>query len=436
MQNLPMDSPPNILLILCDQLRADALGCFGSPIVQTPYIDRLAQRGVTLTQCMITQPTCTPSRASILTGCYPSALRTRMVGCRTPDDPRMLPRILGQNGYRTASIGKIHLAPQGQEAGLIETTRQPDGGYDYYGFQDIDLVNGHGERCFGPQYTRYRDRLSPDAATRIAHRQRYPHGTDDTYVYPLPAAAHSSHYIADRAVEFLRQTDDRPFFLHLSFPDPHQPFCVPEPYASLYRPADIPPPLPPLSEPDALPPWYREAHRGGGSPNVGEPASAVVDRVTGTRPVNYQQFALADYQQMKSIYYGMIALLDESVGRVLDALDKEGLTEKTVVVFLSDHGEYLGDYGLVGKGMFFDCVIRTPLIFARPEILQTERIDGIASTLDIAPTLLEMAGIDEPEGVQGTSLAGVLSGAKSWTRRAALTENDDDFVPMNQSCQP
>jgi len=104
---------------------------------------------------MVTQPTCTPSRASILTGCYPSALRTRMVGCRTPDDPRMLPRILGQNGYRTASIGKIHLAPQGQEAGLIEATRQPGGGYDYYGFQEIDLINGHGERCFGPQYTRH-----------------------------------------------------------------------------------------------------------------------------------------------------------------------------------------------------------------------------------------------------------------------------------------
>ena len=112
--------PPNILLIFADELRADALGYAGNPIIQTPNIDRLAHEGTAFSQCMITQPTCTPSRASILTGCYPSALRSRMVGCITPDDPRFMPRLLKQAGYRTASIGKIHLVPQRSEPDAIQ----------------------------------------------------------------------------------------------------------------------------------------------------------------------------------------------------------------------------------------------------------------------------------------------------------------------------
>ncbi|MEM7131909.1 MAG: sulfatase-like hydrolase/transferase [Chloroflexota bacterium] len=428
------EPPTNILFILCDQLRADALGAFGNPIIQTPYIDRLSQCGVTFTQCMVTQPTCTPSRASILSGCYPSALRTRMVGCQTPDDPRLLPRILGENGYLTASIGKIHLAPQGEEPALIEANRQPDGAYDYYGFQEIDLVNGHGDRCFGPQYTRERDRLAPDAAQRLKQRRRYPHGTDDTYIFPLPETIHSSNYVGDRTVKFLREVGEKPFFLHVSFPDPHQPFCVPAPYDQLYQPEEMSPPIPPLANPESRPPWYWEAHNGQGSPNVDRPATAsstgLVDRVTGTKPLNYSRYSVADYQQMKAIYYGMITLMDYNIGRILNTLDEEGLADNTIVVFVSDHGEYLGDYGLIGKGMHFDSAIRVPLIFAGPKIVQERRVNDIASTLDIAPTLLDMVGAREPEGVQGISMREVLSGSKSNVRQAALTENDDDFVPM------
>ncbi len=120
-------STPNILLILADELRADALGCFGNTIVKTPNLDKLAKRGTVFEQCMVTQPTCTPSRASVLTGCYPSTIRSRMVGCYTPDDPRFLPRVLGESGYRTASIGKIHLVPQGIEQARINDQKANDG---------------------------------------------------------------------------------------------------------------------------------------------------------------------------------------------------------------------------------------------------------------------------------------------------------------------
>jgi arylsulfatase A-like enzyme len=421
---------PNFLLILSDQLRADALGCYGNAIVQTPNLDRLAQSGVVYEQCIVTQPTCTPSRASILTGCYPSALRTRMVGCRTPDDPRFVTHALAQAGYHTASIGKIHLRPQAEEPAAIAATRDADGIYNYYGFQEIELVNGHGDKCFGPSYTPWLE-AQMTGAIRAEQRQprRYAHGTQDTYAYDLPLAVHPTTYIGDRAVDFLKRTGDEPFFLHVSFPDPHQPFCVPEPYADMYRAEEMPPPLPPLDI-ATLPPWYGEAYTGKGSPCVLDPPGARVDRVTGTKPDNYQRYTVADFQQTKAIYYGMISLLDDAIGRILHTLHETGLDRNTVVLFMADHGEYLGDYGLTGKGLLFDCALRVPLLIAGPHIQGGRRMADIASTVDIAPTLLDLANVSEPEGVQGLSMGPQLIGNRTPVRQGAITENDDDFVPM------
>ena len=153
----------NVSLILADELRADILGCSGHQICRTPNIDRMAQEGTRFSQAMVNQATCTPSRASILTGVYPSALGSRMVGCSTPDDPRFLPRVLGAAGHRTASIGKIHLVPQRAEPNELRTRQG-----DYYGFHDVDLVNGHGDRCFGNLYTRWLEDRVPDLAERRA----------------------------------------------------------------------------------------------------------------------------------------------------------------------------------------------------------------------------------------------------------------------------
>ena len=236
---------PNILLIFADELRADHLGCFGHPVVQTPNLDRLAARGCRFDQCMIAQPTCTPCRASVLTGCYPSTIRSRMVGCVTPDDPRFLPRVLGEAGYRTRSIGKIQLAPQGEEPRRVEETRTAAGDVDYYGFHDVDLVNGHGDRCFGNGYSPWLRERVPDLDQRRDGKHSLPHASKaladrglGPYSYELPLETHSSCYIADRAVKALKAAADgaEPFFLHVSFPDPHHPFTVPEPYAGRYRP--------------------------------------------------------------------------------------------------------------------------------------------------------------------------------------------------------
>lgn len=416
-----MAERPNMILILCDELRADALGCFGNPIVQTPNIDRLARLGVRFDQCMITQPTCTPSRASILTGCYPSALRSRMVGCSTPDDARFLPRVLAQNGYRTASIGKIHLAPQREEPDVI-AQRLASGDHSYYGFQEVDLVNGHGDSCFGPQYTRWLQELVPDVAVRRARKQPYTHGVN-AHTWELPESVHASHYIADQAVAFLKEGSRRPFFLHVSFPDPHYPFTVPEPYASLYQPDSMPPPIPAVTHSHDLPPLHRQVYerQPTGLPDRdGKP----LDRVIGTPPHDYATLTVRDWQQVKAVYYGMVTLLDACIGRILDAVDPTN----TLVVFLSDHGDYLGDHGFYGKGLPYDSVLRTPLIWYGCGIEAGRIITSVESTLDIAPTLLDLAGVPEPPAVQGVSLRPVLNGLRR--SAAALTENDDDFAAV------
>lgn len=413
---------PNILLFFVDEMRADALSCFGNPVCRTPNIDALAASGTTFTQCMVTQPTCTPCRATVLTGCYPSALRSRMVGCHTPDDPRFMPRALRATGYRTASIGKIHLVPQGIEQQVVDEHRGPDGSLNYYGFSEVDLVNGHGSNNRGSGYMERLRELVPDWEERRKNLGSYEHGVKPTHPYPYTLEAHSTTYIADRTVEFLEGAGDDPFFLHVSFPDPHHPFTVPEPYASMYRPEDMPPPSPPFSDEWAPTPIHRDAYYGRN--RASDPGR---DHVTGTPDQDYANYTVRDWQQSKAIYYGMTSLIDDAIGRIMRTLERKGLREDTIVVFLSDHGDYMGDHGYLGKGFHYDCVLRTPLIVSGPGVRTSQRVDSVSSVVDIAPTLLEMAGVREPESTQGVSMRETLGDGAPTPRQAVLTENDDDL---------
>lgn len=426
---------PNIILILADQLRADALGCYGNRLVRTPNLDRLAAEGAVFEQCMTASPTCTPSRASILTGRYPSAARTRMVGSVLPGDERTLPQLLRSEGYRTASIGKIHLVPQASEMYEMNKTAVfgEDGSvrYDYYGFEHIDLVNGYADGCSGNRYTPWLLERVPDAAGRLKRDPADPEGTYNAQRYRLPAEVHSSRYIGERAAQYIRSAEkDRPFFLHVSFPDPHSPYAVPEPYASMYDPDALPDPLPPVSAESGLHEMYGHVHQGRPDKRFGPSGSHRRDFPIGTNFVDFSRYTDRQWRRTKALYYGMVTLLDEGVGMIAKALEEEGMADETVVAFLSDHGDYMGDYGLSGKGFHFDNVLRVPLLYRAPGIRGNTRVAGIASTLDIAPTLLEFAGAPEPPGMQGVSVRGALTGTAGYTRRAALTENDDDFVPM------
>lgn len=218
------------------------------------------------------------------------------------------------------------------------------------------------------------------------------------------------------------QGSERPFFAHVSFNDPHHPFTVPEPWASQYADAALPEPI--LHTATEMPAWYDAIYR-----RSYLSLDLPVGRVTGTPPEEYDALDGDAWRAMRATYHGMTACLDHHLGRVLAALDETGLAERTVVVFVSDHGDYMGDHGFLGKGLPFDSALRVPLIMRGPGVTAGTVVEDPASTLDIAPTLLELAGVDEAEGVQGLSVANALAGGVS-PRSAALTENDDDMFPM------
>ena len=422
----------NVVLIFADQLRADALGCYGNAKIQTSNIDRLAAEGCTFNDCMVTQATCTPSRASILTGVFPSALRSRMVGCRTPDDPRFLPRVSAGAGYRTASIGKIHLVPQGEELRELERTAA-GGKYDYYGFQDVDLVDGHGDRCFGNRYSKWVSQTVPDYEKRRRRPDR-PNGNGSSPFmqvreWDMPPEVHSSNYIGDSTVAYLNNanTEARPFFLHVSFPDPHVPFIVPEPYASMYPAGDMPEPIPSVMSTRNAKELHKSIYYGASTSGFKRVGGIPSARVTGTPPDNYSRYTAEDWKKVRATYYGMTSLVDRNIGRILDTLQKTGLAENTLVVFVCDHGYYLGDHGLLGKGLHYHSAIQTPLIYRGPGIDPGHRVAGVSTTLDIAPTILDWAGVSEPEAVQGISQLPILQGGQTNGRTAVLTENDDDL---------
>lgn len=409
---------PNILMIFADHLRADALGCMGNNVARTPKLDALAARGSLFTNCCVTQPTCTPSRASVLTGRMPSVLRTRMVGCSMPSDEITLPSLLSRNGYRTMSIGKIHLRPQRAETEYVRSLPEGD---SYYGFGEVDLVDGHGDACMGNKYTPWLNERFPGWSKK--ERVACPE-LRDTYESRVPLEGWSSKYIAESAERFLRSEEavKKPFFLHVSFPDPHPvrlSFTVPPPYDHMFDNAPIPPPLPPYSKDSGMSEVYEAARYG----RLDTPS----DYPVGTATADYSKYTPEEWQLLRSRYYGMVALLDESIGKILAALDDSGLTDNTVIVFLSDHGDYLGDHGLHGKGFMLGSALRVPMIWAGPEI-RRQRCEKVASTIDIMPTLLRLTGIGEPVGMQGISFAGYLSNGSGYTRCAALSENDDDYA--------
>ena len=295
-----------------------------------------------------------------------------MVGCHTPDDPRFLGHGLQRAGYRCASVGKIHLVPQRAEPEVLRAAMAREGSDGYFGFAEVDLVNGHGDGCFGPDYQAHAAARGVDLDDARAQPREGEHQLTPVlgpHRFRLPPELHSSHYLADRTIELLDSVrdDGRPLFAHVSFPDPHHPFTVPEPWASAYDPAAVPAPLPHGGR--HMPSWYDSIFRGEVL-DVAEwevpPKGPGIDRIIGTPPLNYSRVSEATWRAVRASYYGMTACLDHHVGRILDHLAATGMADSTVVIFVADHGEYLGDHGFVGKGMHFDSALRVPLLVQGP----------------------------------------------------------------------
>jgi arylsulfatase A-like enzyme len=411
-----MPRPRNVLFITADQLRKDALGCYGSPIVQTPTIDRLAAGGVRFENAYAAYPVCAPNRASIVTGRTPTVHRLRANGMRLPTSERTLMQVLRSHGYGTYGAGKMHFGPQwpwppdGQpisdpDLSLALNPQPPEGAFPWYGFEATQLTEDHRVGPYGEYLARHGYDLSKEL-----HSASYPQHA--TVRSPFPEEHHQTTWITERAIDFLQaHPDERPFFLWVSYVHPHHPFNPPAPYDTLYDPGEMPLPVWDPQEVENWPTAYRKKYfaRSGGHEAVG-----------------MCDLGDEEFQRIKAYYYGMVTQIDRNIQRLLETLAAQGRMEETLIVFSADHGENLGDHHLLFKSTTYEPVTSVPLIVSWPGCPQAGATrDLLASSIDIFPTLLDLLGLPtpEPSPIQGTSLAPALDDAALRLREALLIEN-------------
>lgn len=444
---------PNILVFVTDQQRADWLSCMGHPVVETPNIDAIARRGTLFTRTYCNTPLCMPSRYSMWTGLPAGAHGMRTNGIDPVDIFPTLPGILQQDGYRTISVGKIHLRPWNLTPTLSPNiteydpdllpesdtvwrrglrTSMPSG---YFGLERIHYMGGHGADSFG-QYANWLRDEHPHAYRRLTQREssRPSLRPGENYYSTVPQALYYNRWMEEKTIAELEDClADKPFFLWCSFPDPHFPFGPPAPYNTLYQPGQIPPPVAFDDSRAAMNELYHQSYyqsRGIASLDGG-PTS----------------LSLAQIQETMALALGMVKGVDDSIGRIMASLAAGGRLENTIVVFLSDHGELMGDHGLYCKGPFhYEGLLRIPLIIAAPGMAQGQICGELASVIDLVPTLLALAEVDYPPpqpppwpgpnagrdiyaGVPrlpGQVLTPQLLDASAPGTDAVLVENDDD----------
>lgn len=397
---------PNILILYTDQQRWDALGVNGNDEIHTPNLDALAARGTNFSHHFVQNPVCMPSRVSMLSSQYPSTLGITHMGVPVPETLMTLPRLLKQYGYRTANIGKLHFLPHANR-----DHRLP---HPAYGFDHLEIADEPG--VYEDAYRAWVRRQAPEQMDGIsaglppntsvwqramgiedgiAHRGE-PEGRHD-YKRAIPFAADDSltysAFVGDRTIDFIERSGAGPFFCIASFYSPHAPWIAPQKYLDLYDPAELSTPTFPPSIDSQRP---------------ADPAALYSDD---------------QLRSAKQGYYAMISEVDHYAGRILKALETAGLRDDTIVVFTSDHGEWLGDHLRYGKGYpADDAVSRVPLIIDAPGVTGRGQYDGIVEALDIVPTLLEFVAIQMPPFMQGESLIPVMNGDGGRDKRSALTE--------------
>ncbi|MEZ5844246.1 MAG: sulfatase-like hydrolase/transferase [Hyphomicrobiaceae bacterium] len=451
---------PNFLVFLTDQQQAGMIGCYGHPVVKTRHIDQIAARGMRFDRYYVATPSCMPNRASLLTGRMPSAHGLRVNGIPLARDTNTFVDLLLAAGYATGIVGKGHLQPMVNRPPLgvstEETIDRPPGGrrfsearrprtgawsrheldlatmhgrkQPYYGFEHVRLCTGHGDVC-GADYLEWLLARDPDGLKKMgpAHALKHDYVCPQAWRTALPARHYPTTFVAESAVEYLanrRETDDdRPFFLCVSFPDPHHPFTPPGKYWGMYDPKDVPLP----------------ANFHGGANHPPHLAAAYAERRADTAKLDgYGAVVLTERETREAIALtcGMITMIDDAVGTVMKALAASGEADDTVVVFTSDHGDLLGDHGLMLKGpLHYQSLIRVPLVWSdRPAGAAGKATATMASTIDIAPTILERAGITPYNGIQGRSLLQAIAGASD-TDRALLVE-DEQQGPVLSFEQP
>ncbi|MCK5803763.1 MAG: sulfatase-like hydrolase/transferase [Lentisphaeria bacterium] len=404
--------PPNILLITTDQQRTDTLGVYGSTHVRTPHIDRLAREGVVFERAYVQNTVCIPSRACMQTGRYTHQHGVRYMEAEIdttpglPDHEKTFMGLLQEHGYVTGATGKIHMMPErdfdwqeivgGKGARWTQATGQ-DIGPAPLGKQYAEWLE---ERHPGGYEALYAQRRQPDYKRNRASQENI-----------LPLEEYVETYILEKSIEFMTMDHGKPFFLWCGFCGPHGPHDPPASHAHLYPFDQIQ--LPDTMEHDLSdrPPHLR--HRGARAPLTPE-----------------QQESMRVYM---SYYYCLCTLIDDYVGKLMEMMEARGLLENTLIIYTSDHGEMLGDFWKFGKGNFYEQVAHVPLIARPPGGCKGRRCTGLAEVMDLAPTILDYAGVDRPREMSAISFRPALEGGE-FGHDSVLSEFTTNDQSINGKC--
>ena len=365
---------PNILLIMADQHRWDCVGFNGNEQIQTPHLDALAADGVNYPHTICPFPVCTPSRYSLLSGLYVHQHAGWSNHCTLEPNIDTYPRVLRANGYATKAVGKMHFTPT----------------YLDVGFDFMELCEQDGDGRYDDDYHRALMQAGLiDAIDLYDQRREYrryaPQEYWDTFgalTSDVPEEWHSTTWIGDHAVGTLESWGDGGNLLVASFVKPHHPFDPPAPWAGMYDPDSL----------DLLPGWTETV------PDI-DPVQAYFDN---------SKLTEASLRRVMACYYGAISHIDHQVGRMLDVLRSRGLYDKTMVIYLSDHGEYLGFHHMILKqGHAYEPLARVPLLIKYPDNRDAGATSNILPNLiDVAPTILHQAGLPVPPAMSGLDLGG------------------------------
>jgi arylsulfatase A-like enzyme len=431
---------PNIVLITSDQQHWNTIGAF-NPEISTPNLDRLVKEGTTFTRAYCPNPTCTPTRASIITGMYPSQHGAWTLGTKLLEDRHTVGEDFTAGGYRTALIGKAHFQPLKsteaypslesypimQDLEFWKTFNEP-----FYGFDHVELARNHAnEAHVGQHYAMW---LEERGCTNWRDYFVAPTGTMDPAVrhkWPIPEQFHYDAWIAERTNALLEQyqSEGESFFLWSSFFDPHPPYLVPEPWDAMYDPNKLTIPAVTPGEHEINPPHFRMTQEA--NPDF----STLRESGYGIHGYHsHTRTPLEERKQLVATYYAMTSLMDKYIGRILDKLDELGLADNTLVVFTTDHGHFFGQHGLQAKGGFhYEDLIKLPFIARYPGQIPAGHVsDSIQSLVDLAPTFLSFAGLPIPSGMTGVDQSGVWTGTKSTARDHAICEFRHEPTTIHQ----
>ena len=403
---------PNLLFILTDQQRGDALGAL-SPWMKTPALDRLAAEGVVFRRCVTQSPGCIPARVSLMTGLYPH--NTGVWHGRSftlPSDARTWVRTIRDAGYRTSMIGKTHLHPQEGDLRDRRTLVQS------WGFDRV--VETAGPRASARSRSDMTDewqRVGLWEAFVADLEGRTGENRDVVRPSPLGLEHHYDSFIGRTAVEEIRAYGaDSPWFCWVGFGGPHEPWDAPEPYSNLYRPEDVRAPLPPVE-----------------SVSPTRPFGLLLDERVAGDSVRIEQLGAEQLAAIRANYAGKVSLIDRWVGEILGAVEERGELERTVVVFASDHGEMNGDHGLFHKSCFLQAAVTVPLVIRPPASSGTPRVvDDPVELIDVGSTLAEAAGARMEHAQWGRSLAPFLNGSWAPVRGFAVSEQRGEIMVMGK----